>query len=130
MSEEYTGDVAAVVISNGDSEAYLIAKRADNNDWEFPGGKQHVDESLLEAAEREIREELDLEIKAIEASESFSYKSGGYRIVPVYAEPEENFSVSLEEHLEYRWIVPGEIGDEMREELGDEVLCLEAFDLL
>ena len=130
MPKEYTGDVAAVVLSKEDSEAYLIAKRSDNREWEFPGGKQHADETLLEAAEREIREELGFEVEAVEASKNFSYESGGYNIVPVYAEPEKDFSISLKEHLEYRWIVPEELSEDMRKELGEEILCLEAFDLL
>ena len=130
MSEKYTGKVAAVVISKEDSEACLIAKRSDNGEWEFPGGKQHVDETLIETAEREIREELGLEIEAFKISESFSYESGGYNIVPVHAEAEKDFSISLEDHMEYRWIVPEKISDEMQQDLGDEILCLEAFDLL
>jgi len=32
--------------------------------WEFPGGKQEPDESLEECLEREIKEELDIEIRA------------------------------------------------------------------
>jgi A/G-specific adenine glycosylase len=31
--------------------------------WEFPGGKQHDEETLPEALRREIREELDIDIK-------------------------------------------------------------------
>nr|WEL19649.1 hypothetical protein SVXNc_0635 [Candidatus Nanohaloarchaeota archaeon SVXNc] len=37
-----------------------MAKRSDNGDWEFPGGKQEDGEIILETAERKIREELNL----------------------------------------------------------------------
>lgn len=46
----------------------LIAKRPQGYHlaglWEFPGGKQEPDESLAECLEREIKEELDIEIRA------------------------------------------------------------------
>jgi mutator protein MutT len=45
----------------------LIAKRPQGYHlaglWEFPGGKQEPDESLAECLEREIKEELDIEIR-------------------------------------------------------------------
>ena len=36
------------------------------NLWEFPGGKVESDESLFDAIEREIHEELSCKIKALE----------------------------------------------------------------
>jgi mutator protein MutT len=46
----------------------LIAKRPSGYHlaglWEFPGGKQEPDETLEECLEREIMEELDIEVKA------------------------------------------------------------------
>lgn len=48
----------------------LIAKRAtgDSNvygKWEFPGGKVEINEAEEKAIEREIKEEFDMDIKAI-----------------------------------------------------------------
>lgn len=48
---------------------YLIAKRStgDSNvlgKWEFPGGKLKDNESEMDAIEREIKEEFELDIKA------------------------------------------------------------------
>jgi 8-oxo-dGTP diphosphatase len=130
MPEEYTGKVAAVVISNNDGNKYLIAKREDNGDWEFPGGKQHIDETLLKTAEREIREELGLEIEAKKSSENYSYRGGGYEIIPVLGEVvEEDFEIKLVDHSDYRWISPEKIGS-LEIDLENEKKCLEAFDLL
>lgn len=40
---DYTGRVAAVVIPRSDDEKeFLIAKRSDNGEWEFPGGKEDL----------------------------------------------------------------------------------------
>ena len=61
--------VVAAIIENKNQEI-LCALRAPNmslpNMWEFPGGKVEKGESLQEAIEREIKEELDCDIKALE----------------------------------------------------------------
>lgn len=60
--------VVGAVIENEDHEI-LCALRAPNmslgNLWEFPGGKIEKNESLKEAIEREIKEELNCEIEYI-----------------------------------------------------------------
>jgi 8-oxo-dGTP pyrophosphatase MutT (NUDIX family) len=59
--------VACVVIEY--QGLFVIAQRGPGRDeglWEFPGGKQLPEESILECAEREIREELKLDITAKE----------------------------------------------------------------
>jgi 8-oxo-dGTP diphosphatase len=60
-------EVAAALIENDDS--FLIAKRVERdefeNKWEFPGGKLEFDETPFMAIEREIMEELALEVRAI-----------------------------------------------------------------
>lgn len=59
-------NVTAGLISHG--ENILIARRPHGYHlaglWEFPGGKQEPDETLEECLEREIKEELDIEIIA------------------------------------------------------------------
>lgn len=127
----YTGKVAAVVISRtDDSRKFLIAKRDDNGEWEFPGGKQHEDETLLETAEREIQEELGLDIKAEKIAENHSYRGGGYDIIPVYAKIiDEDFEIELVDHMDYKWIRPGKVED-LSIDLDEEKKCLEAFDLM
>lgn len=58
--------VAAAVIRQG--ERFLLAQRMPGKQfadmWEFPGGKLEEGESLQQALEREIREELCVEIRA------------------------------------------------------------------
>lgn len=58
--------VVGAVIEN-ESQEILCALRAPNmslgNLWEFPGGKVEKDESLKEAIEREIKEELNCGIE-------------------------------------------------------------------
>lgn len=61
--------VVGAVIENENNEI-LCALRAPNmslgNLWEFPGGKIEKDESLKEAIEREIKEELECNVEFID----------------------------------------------------------------
>ena len=61
--------VVAAIIENENKEV-LCALRSPEmslpNLWEFPGGKVEEGESLLNAIEREIQEELDCKVKAID----------------------------------------------------------------
>lgn len=152
MSDNYkfdSKDVAATVIEV--SGHYIVARRSDNGDWEFPGGKfdrerdsNNEKPGILNTAEREIREELDLDIEALEYSLEDSYMSGGYNIIPVKAEidtdkydfTDQNLSrervgeeILLEEHDDFRWYKPAE-NEELAEKLDEELRCLEAFDLI
>lgn len=59
--------VAALIEKDG---KYLIAKRSTGSPdvlgkWEFPGGKVEPDESEEHAIEREIKEEFEMDIKAV-----------------------------------------------------------------
>lgn len=59
--------VAALIEKDGN---YLIARRATGDEnvfgkWEFPGGKVQEGETEEHAIEREIKEEFELDIKAI-----------------------------------------------------------------
>lgn len=60
--------VAALIEKDG---KYLIARRNHgdieaNGKWEFPGGKVEENENEFDAIEREMREEFEVEVKAIE----------------------------------------------------------------
>ena len=56
--------MAAVIERNG---SFLVARRQAGvhleGYWEFPGGKCHPNETLLESLRREIREELDADVE-------------------------------------------------------------------
>jgi A/G-specific adenine glycosylase len=59
--------VAGVIWHQEDGERFLIGQRPLNGLlgglWEFPGGKQEIGETLPEALQREIGEELGIEIE-------------------------------------------------------------------
>lgn len=61
--------VVAAIIENENNEI-LCALRSPEmtlpNQWEFPGGKVEQGESLFEAIEREIKEELSCTVEAVD----------------------------------------------------------------
>lgn len=69
--------VVAAIIENEDKEilcALRSPKMSQPNLWEFPGGKVESDESLFDAIEREIYEELSCKVKAIDLFDENTYE--------------------------------------------------------
>jgi 8-oxo-dGTP diphosphatase len=100
--------VGVAVVRDG---LVLAAYRAGpDGGWEFPGGKVEPGETEEQAAVREIREELDLEIKvgaslgpAVDISER--YRLHVYLATIVTGEP------VLREHAELRWFAADELDE-------------------
>ena len=59
----------------------LFVKRSDNGLWVMPAGSQELDESVLDALRREVREESGLEVDDAE-------------LIAVYSEPRFHFTNS------------------------------------
>ena len=103
---------AAIIESAG---KYLITQRLKNeksfpNLWEFPGGKVEPGEKLRICLEREIYEELGIEIKAGDVFERayFTNNEKHIEIVGFYCD-----HISREiQHLEvqdHKWVYPNEM---------------------
>ena len=58
---ENVTEVTAGVIKGKDGK-YFICQRADNNLWEFPGGKRETGETIEKCLERELFEELSVNV--------------------------------------------------------------------
>jgi len=69
MPNKWIHVVAAIIVKNDNQ--YLIAKRPvdthQGNLWEFPGGKVEPGEQAFSALQRELKEELDIEIHSAQA---------------------------------------------------------------
>ncbi|MBR0228178.1 MAG: NUDIX domain-containing protein [Clostridia bacterium] len=52
---------AAVILEDGQGKI-LLQKRVDDGNWSYHGGAIETDESAEDAARREVREELNLEL--------------------------------------------------------------------
>jgi 8-oxo-dGTP diphosphatase len=105
--------VAAVIAENG---RVLTCRRAQGKasagKWEFPGGKVHSDETPEAALEREIREELGVDIAVGHLIHRASTPVGDllidlacYRAALSSEQPH-----SSTDHDELRWLLPAELG--------------------
>jgi len=105
---------AAVIRRNGH---VLIAQRPQDGllggMWEFPGGKMQPGEDLVSCLQREIREELGVDVEVSEALGTYQHAYTHYQVtlhafacgLPNGLEPR-----SLE-HENLRWVSPEELGD-------------------
>ena len=106
--------VAAYIEVN---DKFLIAQRANGKFrglWEFPGGKVESGESDEKAIEREIKEELDIIIKAHELIGSTRYPMGDKELLlKLYrcSLPEGYQDIRLNAHIEAKFIAQNEINN-------------------
>lgn len=113
--ETYT--ITTAVIRNSDK--YLIAKRAGTkkfapNQWEFISGFIDDGESAEETILREIKEELGIEGKIVDTSDSFDIvdDEGKWIITPFLIEVNtRNIKINPEDHSEIKWIATDELGN-------------------
>ena len=94
----------------------LITQRSEKMSlaylWEFPGGKQEKGESLEECIHREIREELLVDIKILQALEGCPHSYPGKELIlyPFVAEITQGIP-SLTEHINLAWVDEQSVGD-------------------
>jgi A/G-specific adenine glycosylase len=85
--------------------------------WEFPGGKLQPGETLVECLQREIREELGVEIQVGEAIGSFQHAYTHFRVTLSAfrcslvngLEPQPIRKYSSAEAHNLKWVSPGEL---------------------
>ena len=100
--------VVAALIKKDDK--VLLAKRATGDEnvfgkWEFPGGKVEVNETEENAIEREIKEEFEMDIKAIKfiTNSICEYPSKTIDL-RLYECKYLSGDFKLHDHFEYAWI--------------------------
>ncbi|CAN5661965.1 (deoxy)nucleoside triphosphate pyrophosphohydrolase [soil metagenome] len=73
--------------------------------WEFPGGKIEYDETPENCVLREIKEELNLEIRLFRRLEtkSFDYESFSINLIPFISNYISG-EISLAEHKDFKWL--------------------------
>lgn len=95
----------------------LIAQRPAGKSlaglWEFPGGKVEPGEGPEEALVRELREELDVTVRA-DALQPFAFASHAYRdfnlLMPLYMTRAWDGAPQAAEAQALAWVRPSEMG--------------------
>lgn len=96
-------------------EKILLIKRAENEDshkgkWSIPGGGIEFNETKEEALRREIKEELNCDIKWFKPFSEFEYKMPKILVKATYFYGEIKGKIKLsKEHSEYNWFTKEEI---------------------
>jgi 8-oxo-dGTP diphosphatase len=108
--DDATVPVLAAVIRRGDR--YLLARRPAHKRhgglWEFPGGKLEPDEGWLEAARRELREELGVGVLSV-GEPVYRRRDPGSRYEIVFVEVEIEGEPEALEHEEVLWVRAAEM---------------------
>jgi 8-oxo-dGTP diphosphatase len=111
--------VGAIVVRDG---RVLLVRRGQPPSeglWAIPGGRVELGETLQEAAEREIKEETGLTIRARDPVYTFDVirrTEGGrirfhYVIVDLMADYVEGGLYPGDDAREARWVAPSELGE-------------------
>ncbi len=98
--------VAAIIFNHNE---VLIAKRNKEKYlggfWEFPGGKIEKGETPEESLIREIKEELDIEIKIIDKFGETVYDYQAFKInLMAYKAEIDGGCIVAREHEAWRWV--------------------------
>ena len=102
---------AGLIFNNG---KILIARRPEGRHlagmWEFPGGKREGDETLETCMEREIKEELDIDVKAVKLLISINHEYDTKNItLHLFECVLITGSLLPMEGQEIRWVTPADL---------------------
>lgn len=101
--------LAAVIEEHG---RYLVCRRPLHKRhgglWEFPGGKLEVGETDFDAARRELREELAVEVIAVRNA-TFSMRDPGSPYLIAFVPTDVAGTPVCLEHIEHRWCTLSEL---------------------
>lgn len=104
--------VIAAVITRGDS--LLVCQRPLHKRygglWEFPGGKCEPGESIAAAAQRELREELNVEVIKV-GDEEIALADPGSSYLIIFIPVHISGEPVCNEHMALMWAKPSELQD-------------------
>ena len=104
--------VVAAIIRDGDK---IFATQRGHGEfkggWEFPGGKIEAGETPEEALVREVREELDTEIKVGQLVETVEYDYPAFHLsMDCFWAEVVSGDLVLKEHAAVKWLTKDELG--------------------
>ena len=104
-SQKISINVTCAIILFGDK--ILVTQRSEKMKlplkWEFPGGKLEENESEIECIQREILEEINIDIEIVRklSNSEFDYGSFKVNLIPFIAKHKRG-EIKLTEHIGYK----------------------------
>lgn len=100
--------VVAAIIENENEEILCCLRSLEMsipNMWEFPGGKIEPNEHIFQTIQREIKEELDVEIQPLEVfmEDTYEYETFILHMTAVKAKIERGIP-KISEHAQLIWL--------------------------
>lgn len=107
-------EVVAAIIEK--EQTYLAVQRGEHKHtyvslkWEFPGGKVEPGESLKAAIQRELKEELHVEVSNLELLVTVNHEYPDFHItMHCFLCNMRSDKVTLTEHIDARWLKHDEL---------------------
>ena len=106
-------NVVAAVITNENNKILITQrnlKKSQGGLWEFPGGKIESGETKEQAIVREIKEELDVNIRADQYIDEkvFNYPENDINLIAIKCSI-LNGNIVLKEHEDAKWVTSDEL---------------------
>lgn len=101
----------AIIIKEG---KVLVTQRSEKMSlplkWEFPGGKIDPNETAIDCINREIKEELNIEIEILQMlnPKQFDYEMFSINLIP-FLSCYLSGDIILSEHRDYKWLKRDEL---------------------
>jgi mutator protein MutT len=108
-------DVVAAIIKNNEGKILIAQrnlKKSQGGLWEFPGGKIEAHETKEQAIVREIKEELNMDIKCDSYFDEkvYKYPEKTIRLIALYCSMINDYYEVLE-HEQIKWVDINELND-------------------
>jgi 8-oxo-dGTP pyrophosphatase MutT (NUDIX family) len=108
----------------------LLVKRADNGQWEIPGGVMGLDEEIHQALIREVEEETGLDVQPDQLTGVYKNIRLGIVALVFACRPTGGHLRTSDESTEVAWVEPADlaqlVGDRIRIRIEDALADLPA----
>lgn len=112
--------VAGVIVD--DRGRVLLTRRADNGQWQAPGGVLEPDEGIIEALRREVLEETGLSVEPVALTGVYKNMVRGIVALVFRCKATGGSLTTNDEVTEFRWVTPDEVSDMVTEAFAVRVL--------
>ena len=110
LSDKFPVSIKAIIIDN----QKVLCLKNERNEWDFPGGKVNYNEDIEKCLRREVKEEVNLDIKNLKILKPFNLKFNDVPVFVVVFSASISCSSSIfisHEHSEYNFFSKNQIKD-------------------